>query len=120
MDWSLTISVISIIVSCALFAAGLGWWLSNQFEHNRKHTYQVVKEMKEEIFMKLEYHERHDDARFGQVDDRFGRLRNDIWEIRLRNASKDAYLKQLVNEQEKQQIVEERNDRRKKRQEATS
>jgi len=32
---------------------------------------------------KLEYHERHDDERFAGI-------RNDLWDIRVRNAAKDG------------------------------
>lgn len=95
MNWDAFLPVASIISSVALAGAGLGWWLSGQFSEHRKFTYTVVKEMKDEVLKKLEYHERHDDARFGQIDSRFGRLRNDIFEIRLRNAAKDSYMKKI-------------------------
>ena len=95
MNFEAFIPVFSIIFAIASTATGLGWWLSGQFSHHRKYTYDVVKEMKTEILQKLEYHERHDDQRFDQVDGRIGRLRNDVWEIRLRNAAKDTSMNKI-------------------------
>lgn len=95
MNWEALIPVTSIIAAVASTGAALGWWLSGQFSEHRKFTYSIVKEMKDEVLKKLEYHEQHDDTRFDQMHDRFGRLRNDIWEIRLRNAAKDSYMKQI-------------------------
>lgn len=100
MDWSVLMPVASIITAVAGTGAGLGWWLSGQFVENRKFTYQIVKEMKEEVLKKLEYHEKHDDLRFGQIDSRFGRIRNDIWEIRLQQAAKDGYIKKTKSNEE--------------------
>ena len=37
----------------------------------------------------MEYHERHDDERFAQI-------RNDISEVRIRNAAKDALMAAIV------------------------
>lgn len=95
MNWEAFTPVASIIFAVASTGAGLGWWLSGQFSQHRKYTYEIVKEMKDEVLQKLEYHERHDDNRFTQIDGRIGRLRNDIWEIRLRNAAKDNQMKRL-------------------------
>lgn len=95
MQWEIVLPVISIISAMMVTGTGMGWWLSGQFAENRKFTYTIVKEMKEEIFKKLEYHEKHDDTRFSQIENRFGRLRNDIWEIRLRNAAKDSQMREM-------------------------
>lgn len=45
------------------------------------------------IVDKLEYHERHD-------DDRFGQIRNDLAELRIRNASKDALMTNILTKLE--------------------
>ena len=44
-----------------------------------------VGEIKKEILLKLEYHERHDDARFSEI-------RNDIWQMRVDDAARNAAL----------------------------
>jgi len=56
----------------------LAWWLNGHFNNIRKDVTLLGKE----ILDKLEYHERHDDTRFSQ-------LRDDIWDIRVRNAAID-------------------------------
>ena len=42
-----------------------------------------VDKLERGISQKMEYHERHD-------DDRFGRIRDDLWEIRVSNAAKQG------------------------------
>src|SRR5688572_6684015 len=101
MTWETFVPVASIIASMAAMGASLGWWLSGQFSEHRKFTYSAVKEMKDEVLEKLEYHEQHDDTRFNQIDDRFGRLRNDLWEIRLRNAAKDTMMDKMSTDLKK-------------------
>lgn len=66
----------------------LAWWLSGQFSHIRNAMYTGIKEVEKTILAKLEYHERHDDSRFGQI-------RDDIWDIRVRNAAADGTLKPM-------------------------
>lgn len=79
MDWNLFVTAGGFIgtLIAAVFAAGL--WLSRQFS--------ILKDF---ITEKLEYHEKHDDERFHEVEKRFSSIRNDIWEIRVRNASIDG------------------------------
>lgn len=43
----------------------------------------LISKVKDEILAKLEYHERHDDSRFANI-------RNDITDIRVRNAARDG------------------------------
>lgn len=66
----------------------LAWWLSGQFTGVRKMVY----EQTEKFLAKLEYHERHDDNRFGQIQEA-------LTDIRIRNAASDAL---LVLREEKQ------------------
>ena len=54
-----------------------------QFKSVRDLVYTKVSELQKNLTEKLEYHERHDDARFGQVI-------NDLWAIKVRNAAKDG------------------------------
>jgi len=58
-------------------------WINKQFSNLRSFVYDKVDGLEETILAKLEYHERHDDRRFGD-------LSNDLWEIRVRNAAIDG------------------------------
>lgn len=73
--------VISLIVSIAASVWSLAWWLNGHFNSIRKDVAALGKD----ILDKLEYHERHDDTRFNQV-------RDDIWDIRVRNAAADGII----------------------------
>jgi len=48
------------------------------------------------IVGKLEYHERHDDSRFGAI-------RDDLSDIRIRNASKDALMATVLTKLERKE-----------------
>ena len=61
----------------------LAWWLSGQFSAIRHLVYDRVDKTSQSILDKIEYHEQHDDKRFASIT-------NDLWEIRVRNASKDG------------------------------
>lgn len=50
-------------------------WITNQFGKLRDHISKQV----DKVLDKLEYHERHD-------DDRFGRIANQLMEVRIANA----------------------------------
>lgn len=79
MDWSIvgtTTVILSTIIGAVWYMAS---WLSKRFDEIKKYS----SDMADKIISKLEYHERHDDERFSEV-------RNDIWEIRLRNAAHDG------------------------------
>lgn len=73
-----------LIASIAASVWSLAWWLSGHFLSIRKDLYTLEKT----IIDKLEYHERHDDTRFGQI-------RDDIWDIRVRNAATDGVIKPM-------------------------
>jgi hypothetical protein len=85
MDWSLLAVASSIIFTLLGGLTSLTWWLSNQFSMIRNLIYSKIEETKSMVLEKLEYHERHDDQRFAEV-------RNDIWDIRVRNAMVDGKL----------------------------
>lgn len=67
----------------------LAWWLSKKFDDVRKLVQTRHEQLEAFIMTKLEYHEKHDDTRFNQLNEQ-------IWEIRLRNASKDKVMESLV------------------------
>jgi hypothetical protein len=81
------VSVIVGLIASGIFAAGstlayLVWWLGKQFTITKSSFYNKLDSVAKLILDKLEYHERHDDARFESI-------RNDIWEMRLHNAAQD-------------------------------
>lgn len=65
----------------------LGIWITAQFNKIRD----LVSKSYEKIMNKLEYHERHDDERFNQ-------LNADLVAIRLRNASKDVMMQDILDD----------------------
>lgn len=73
------IAIVSLFLTIFAAVWSLAWWLNGHFNNIRKDVYALGKE----ILDKLEYHERHDDTRFSQ-------LRDDIWDIRVRNAAMDG------------------------------
>lgn len=70
----------------------LTWWLSRQFDNVKNRVDKKVEEVKIYFSEKLDYHEKHDDARFSD-------LKNDVWMIRLRNAAKEGVLE--MNEEKR-------------------
>lgn len=75
-----TLSIITTILGSIFL---LGWRLSNQFRDVRALVYSQGEKIKEYILDKLNYHEKHD-------DERFDKIANDVWLLRLRNAAKDG------------------------------
>ena len=79
-------------MSVGVFVGGtvwaLAWWLSGQFSEVRALVYHQMSSVEANILDKLEYHEKHDDARFENVS-------KDIWDIKIRLAGKDSRLKEL-------------------------
>lgn len=79
--------VILVGLSVGVFVGGtvwaLAWWLSGQFSEIRHLVYEQMSRVEQSILNKLEYHEKHDDSRF--ID-----IRNDLWDIRVRNAARDG------------------------------
>lgn len=79
--------VILVGLSVGVFVGGtvwaLAWWLSGQFSGIRHFVYEQILRVEQSVLSKLEYHEKHDDTRFSSI-------RNDLWEIRVRNAAKDG------------------------------
>lgn len=79
--------VILVAAAVGVFVGGtvwaLAWWLSGQFSEIRSFVYAQTNRIEQTILNKLEYHEKHDDQRFTGI-------RNDLWDIRVRNAAKDG------------------------------
>lgn len=66
---------------------GIVWyansWLNRQFSETKKVIFDRLERMQEAILNKMEYHERHDDQRFHDIN-------NDVWAIKVRNAALDG------------------------------
>lgn len=70
---------------CFLVTSGWisAWWFSKKFNEVHDNIDNKTKELERNIVKKLEYHERHDDVRFADI-------KNDVWDIRVRNAARDG------------------------------
>jgi hypothetical protein len=92
MDWNIAAQIVSIIAA----VGGLTWFFSRQLNILSEKFFVRLDTSLDKIILKLEYHEKHDDQRFMEMRDhsnqRFGEIKDDIWQIRLRNASKDGYI----------------------------
>lgn len=79
-NW-LTLIGIFLAVETTLITAiwGFAWWLSKKFNH----IYEKIQTTLDLMINKLEYHERHDDQRFSDIN-------NGLWAIRVEQASKKA------------------------------
>lgn len=86
---SISWGLIGVMITVAGSVWSLAWWLGGHFEKIRKEIMALGKELIE----KLEYHERHDDVRFSQVQEA-------LTDIRIRNAASDALL--VIREQKKE------------------
>lgn len=70
-----------------MVVVSLGIWITAQFNKIRD----LIFESYDKILKKLEYHEHHDDNRFSQ-------LSNDLVAIKLRNASKDVMMQDILDD----------------------
>lgn len=86
--------VIMVGIAVGVFVGGtvwgLAWWLSGQFSTIRHLVYELVNKAENSIVSKLEYHEKHDDARFEDI-------KRDIWEVKLRAVSNAKNIHKLEN-----------------------
>lgn len=84
--------VILVGLSVGIFVGGtvwaLAWWLSGQFSAIRALVYEQMASVEKNIVNKLEYHEKHDDSRFDDIN-------KEIWDVKIRLASKNIRLKEL-------------------------
>lgn len=78
---------VGILVTIILAIFGAEWafgvWINRQISSVKDFIYQEIRQLRDDLLGKLEYHERHDDRRFDVI-------RNDILEIRVRNAARDG------------------------------
>lgn len=76
------IGIMSTLVTVGWISAS---WMNKKFAELTEQIDVQIRKLEDNLIRKLDYHEKHDDDRFSQV-------RNDIWEIRLRNAAHDGKL----------------------------
>ena len=80
MDFSTLVGYLGTIIA---LVGSMTWWLSVQLNNLKSLIFAQTTEVKESILNKLEYHEKHDDERFSNLDKR-------IWEMQVRNAAIDG------------------------------
>lgn len=97
MEWGTLLQFLGLSGAFVATVGTLTWWLAGQFKSTRDIVYTQI----QKVLDKLEYHEKHDDQRFQEI-------RNDIWEIRLRNAAIDGKrITKRILENEGQRQVED-------------
>lgn len=94
MDQQLFITIAGLFLTIFAAVWSLAWWLSGQFSAIRNLVYQTAEKTREVLLNKLEYHEKHD-------DDRFFQIRNDLSEVRIRNAAKDSLIASMATKLDK-------------------
>lgn len=94
-DWVPLIGLLSSTIFILISTVwGFSIWLSKKFDQNKEFIEEKIEKLETTIIKKLEYHERHDDVRFADI-------KNDVWDIRVRNAARDgeAPLRRIKNDQ---------------------
>lgn len=84
MDWNILQQAVGIVGGVASTIAILTWWLSRQFNVQNENFSKKIDYLYDKIISKLDYHEKHDDKRFEQVN-------NNIWELRLRQVASETH-----------------------------
>lgn len=91
--FGIVLTVVGILLSA-------GWvsqsWLNRKFAEASLQFNVKIDKLESLVVGKLDYHEKHDDDRFSELrklgEIRFNELKNDVWDIRIRNASKDGHI----------------------------
>lgn len=79
------LTFIGLGMTLALSLVTATWLLLNKIVDVANKLYQKIDETQRLLIEKIEYHEKHDDARFNGIN-------NDLWAIRVRNAARDGDL----------------------------
>lgn len=77
-NFSDTLTIAGIIVSGLISIGTLTWWLAGQFTSLRAFVELKVNQVEQALSDKIEYHERHDDQRFNDLNNR-------LWELKLQS-----------------------------------
>jgi len=89
MDWNVIVTGLTLLLAIL----GAQWKLYSSIDVKFSEVKKVVYQIKEDVLHKLEYHERHDDQRFAEMND-------NIWMLRVRNAAKDGLITVKKDEEE--------------------
>lgn len=94
MNWDIVLAALSLLGGFIVFTLTSALWISRQFSNTNSLVYKKHEDLKTFIINKLEYHEKHDDDRFyamsQDINLRFNTLSNDLWTVKLRNATIDG------------------------------
>lgn len=74
---------LTTVISASFVTGTIVWGFSTMLSNKINVVYSRIEKAQEVILAKLEYHERHDDQRFAAIN-------NELWAIKIRNASKDG------------------------------
>lgn len=93
-------SLIGVSLTIVGILLSAGWvsqsWLNKKFADASLAFNDKIDKLEDIIVRKMEYHEQHDDSRFAELrklgEIRFNELKNDVWDIRIRNAAKDGHV----------------------------
>lgn len=87
LDGNIYIGIVGLCLTIFASVGSLTWWLSGQFTAIRNLIYTQIEKVYNNLSAKLDYHEKHDDNRFSNLDVRMASIRDDIWDIRVRDAA---------------------------------
>lgn len=102
--FTLTTETVIAFIGIYLTILGSVWGLGRSLDGRFAKVLEKIETVKDQILSKLEYHERHDDKRFSEV-------REDLSEMRIKNAVLDARVGKVLD-QETIQIPTERRAQR--------
>lgn len=95
MDLNFIQQLLGIVGGVASTVALITWVFATQLAKLKSLFFDKIDQTFEKIMSKLEYHERHDDTRFSEI-------RDDLAEIRIRNAYVDARLGKVFDQEAKE------------------
>jgi len=92
MEWNTVLTILGLFGGFVAYLMGVTVWVNKQFSNTNSLLYRKHEELKQFINDKLEYHERHDDKRFDNVQ-------KDLLAIKLRNAAIDGKTRKEIKEE---------------------
>lgn len=84
-----TVIIVGSVISSLMAMGGIIWKFSAYLAHSFADVKDLINTKIDAVLNKLEFHEQHDDKRFGDMN-------NSLWELRIQNAllSKGVFLDQ--------------------------
>lgn len=100
-EWlTLLTSLLTVLGGMVASVWYMAWFLSRQLSEMKSLFYSQIDILKKAILDKIEYHEQHDDKRFSQITD-------ELWAIKVRNASADDYNRRIFTQLKIDKLKEE-------------